>query len=253
RTDARRTITLTAGILPGVLTNEKVKIIKEEIAKLDLDRDVDLAFKGEELDSLENSNFLVTAFSMAMFLMAMILLAEFNSFYAVALILSSVVLSTIGVFLGLLITNNPFIITQSGVGIIALAGIVVNNNIVLLDTFFLFRKNAVSTYDAILRTGIERLRPVFLTTATTVLGLVPMALQIGVDFFDRSIEFGSPALQFWRHLATAIVFGLIFATALTLIVTPAALMAQRNFLTWLKGLKSKDVPASSGAPLTPAE
>ncbi|MBT7451429.1 MAG: efflux RND transporter permease subunit, partial [Rhodospirillaceae bacterium] len=123
RTDARRTITLTAGVLPGVLANEKVKIIKAEIAKLELGRDVDLTFKGEELDSLENSNFLVTAFSMAMFLMAMILLAEFNSFYAVALILSSVILSTIGVFLGLLITNNPFIITQSGVGIIALAGI----------------------------------------------------------------------------------------------------------------------------------
>ncbi|MDG2243008.1 MAG: efflux RND transporter permease subunit [Rhodospirillaceae bacterium] len=253
RTDARRTVTLTAGVLPGVLTNEKVKIIKEEIEKLDLGRDVDLTFKGEELDSQENSNFLVTAFSMAMFLMAMILLAEFNSFYAVALILSSVILSTIGVFLGLLITSNPFIITQSGVGIIALAGIVVNNNIVLLDTFFLFRKNALSTYDAILRTGIERLRPVFLTTATTVLGLVPMALQIGVDFFDRSIELGSPALQFWRHLATAIVFGLIFATVLTLIVTPAALMAQHNFLTWYRSLVNKNNPSSDGTSLTAAE
>ncbi len=128
----------------------------------------------------------------------MILLAQFNSFYAVALILSSVVLSTIGVFLGLLITNSPFIITQSGVGIVALAGIVVNNNIVLLDRFFLFRNKSISTYDAILRTGVERLRPVFLTTATTVLGLVPMALQIGVDFFDRSIELGAPALRFWQ-------------------------------------------------------
>ncbi|MGY9014201.1 MAG: efflux RND transporter permease subunit, partial [Rhodospirillales bacterium] len=92
-----------------------------------------------------------------------------------------VILSTIGVFLGLLITNSPFIITQSGVGIIALAGIVVNNNIVLLDTYFIFRKKPISTYEAILRTGVERLRPVFLTTATTVLGLLPMALQIGVD------------------------------------------------------------------------
>ncbi|MBT7451422.1 MAG: efflux RND transporter permease subunit, partial [Rhodospirillaceae bacterium] len=101
--------------------------------------------------------------------------------------------------------------------------------------------------------GIERLRPVFLTTATTVLGLVPMALQIGVNFFDRSIEFGSPALAFWRHLATAIIFGLIFATLLTLIVTPAALMAQSNFLTWFRELKNRNDPASSGAPLTPAE
>lgn len=253
RTDSRRTITFTAGVLPGVLASEKVKIIKAEIAKLGLDRTVDLTFKGEELDSQENTDFLVTAFSLAMFLMAMILLAEFNSFYAVALIMSSVILSTIGVFLGLLITNSPFIITQSGVGIIALAGIVVNNNIVLLDTYFIFRKKSISTYDAILRTGVERLRPVFLTTATTVLGLVPMALQIGVDFFDRSIELGSPALAFWRHLASAIIWGLIFATALTLIVTPAALMAQRNFITWFNGLKNRNNAAAGNAPLTPAE
>ncbi|MEQ8510153.1 MAG: efflux RND transporter permease subunit [Rhodospirillaceae bacterium] len=253
RTDARRTITLTAGVLPGVLPGNKVQEIKAEIAKLELDRSVEVTFKGEELDAQENSNFLANAFALAMFLMAMILLAQFNSFYAVALILSSVILSTIGVFLGLLITGSPFIITQSGVGIIALAGIVVNNNIVLLDTYFLFRDKAVSAYDAILRTGVERLRPVFLTTATTVLGLVPMALQIGVDFFDRSIELGSPALQFWRHLAIAIVFGLVFATLLTLFVTPAALMAQRNFLTWYRGLMNKDDTKPRNAPLSPAE
>ena len=91
-----------------------------------------------------------------------------------------------------------------------------------------------------MRTGVERLRPVFLTTATTVLGLVPMALQIGVNFFDRSIELGSPALQFWKHLATAIVFGLIFATILTLIVTPAALQLQSNTIQWINKLKQKN-------------
>lgn len=253
RTDARRTVTLTAGVLPGVLSSVKVQEIKAQMAELNIDRQVDVTFKGEEADAAESSNFLVTAFSLAMFLMAMILLAQFNSFYAVALILSSVVLSTIGVFLGLLIVGSPFILTQSGVGIIALAGIVVNNNIVLLDTYFLFRGKAISTYDAILRTGVERLRPVFLTTATTVLGLVPMALQIGVDFFDRSIELGSPALAFWRHLAIAIVFGLIFATLLTLFVTPAALMTQRNILTWYRGRKTRNNQFSDRAPLTPAE
>ena len=250
RTDSRRTITLTAGVLPGVLTNEKVKEIKAEIAKLGIDQTIDLTFKGEELDAQESTDFLVTAFSLAMFLMAMILLAQFNSFYAVALIMSSVILSTIGVFLGLLITNSPFIITQSGVGIIALAGIVVNNKNVLRDTYFIFRKKPISTYEAILRTGVERLRPVFLTTATTVLGLLPMALQIGVDFFDRSIEFGAPALQFWRHLASAIIWGLIFATALTLIVTPAALMAQRNIIMWFNGLKTKNYAAVGNISLT---
>ncbi len=253
RTDARRTVTFKAGVALGVLSNDKVREIKAEIAKLNLDRSIDVIFKGEELDAQESSNFLFTAFTLAMFLMAMILLAEFNSFYSVALILSSVVLSTIGVFLGLLILGSPFILTMSGVGIIALAGIVVNNNIVLLDTFFRFRETAPTVYDAILRTGVERLRPVFLTTATTVLGLIPMAMQIGVDFFDRSVEFGSPALQFWRHLAQSIVFGLIFATLLTLVFTPAALMAQRNFLAWWRNLTNKSEPTPSGAPATPAE
>ena len=253
RTDARRTVTFKAGVEPGVLSNDKVQEIKAEIAKLNLDRTIDITFKGEELDSQESSNFLFNAFALALFLMAMILLAEFNSFYSVALILSSVILSTIGVFLGLLILGSPFIITMSGVGIIALAGIVVNNNIVLLDTFFRFKQTAPTTYDAILRTGMERLRPVFLTTATTVLGLIPMAMQIGVNFFDRTIEIGSPALQFWRHLATSIVFGLIFATALTLIFTPAALMAQRNFLAWWRNLTGKSDPSAGGAPATPAE
>jgi multidrug efflux pump len=129
----------------------------------------------------------------------------------------------------------------------------VNNNIVLLDTFFRFREKAASTYDAILRTGVERLRPVFLTTATTVLGLVPMALQIGVNFFDRSIELGSPALQFWRHLAIAIIFGLIFATLLTLVVTPAALMAQRNFITWFRNIRNRSAAGTDNAPMSPAE
>lgn len=253
RTDARRTVTFTAGVAPGVLSGDKVSEIKAEIAKLNLDRGIDVTFKGEELDSQESSNFLFTAFALSMFLMAMILLAEFNSFYSVGLILSSVILSTIGVFLGLLIVGSPFIITMSGVGIIALAGIVVNNNIVLLDTFFRFEKSTSSTYDAILRTGIERLRPVFLTTATTVLGLVPMAMQIGVDFFDRSIEIGSPALQFWRHLATSIVFGLIFATLLTLVFTPAAIMAQRNFLAWFNKITNKTDRKPGNIPMTPAE
>jgi multidrug efflux pump len=252
RTDSRRTVTFSAGVEPGLLSGDKVKELKAEIAKLDLDRSIDVTFKGEELDAEESSNFLFTAFSLSMFLMAMILLAEFNSFYSVALILSSVILSTIGVFLGLLITGSPFILTMSGVGIIALAGIVVNNNIVLLDTFFRFRKTAPTVYDAVLRTGVERLRPVFLTTATTVLGLIPMAMQIGVDFFDRSIEFGSPALQFWRHLATSIVFGLIFATALTLVFTPAALMAQENFLKWFR-LRGKQDETPGDASMTPAE
>jgi len=253
RTDSRRTVTFTAGVEPGLLSGDKVKELKTELAKLDLDRSIDVTFKGEELDAQESSNFLFTAFSLSMFLMAMILLAEFNSFYSVALILSSVILSTIGVFLGLLITGSPFILTMSGVGIIALAGIVVNNNIVLLDTFFRFRKTAPTVYDAVLRTGVERLRPVFLTTATTVLGLVPMAMQIGVDFFDRSIEFGSPALQFWRHLATSIVFGLIFATALTLVFTPAALIAQDNFMKWFNGLRGKGHKTPDSVPMSPAE
>ncbi|MEA1938077.1 MAG: efflux RND transporter permease subunit, partial [Pseudomonadota bacterium] len=117
---------------------------------------------------------------------------------------------------------------MSGVGVIALAGIVVNNNIVLIDTFDHLRRTSSDVLDAVLRTGAQRLRPVLLTTVTTILGLTPMVLQVNIDFMSREMTFGAPSTQWWTGLATAITFGLAFATLLTLVVTPAALMFRAN-------------------------
>jgi len=164
----------------------------------------------------------------------MILLLQFNSFYSGFLILFAVVMSTAGVFIGLMITGQAFGIVMTGVGVIALAGIVVNNNIILIDTFDFLKTKTSSVKEAIIKTGAQRLRPVLLTTTTTVLGLLPMVTMTNVDFVTREVTRGSPDTQWWVQLATAIVFGLIFATILTLIVTPSALMLRENVTNWYR-------------------
>ncbi|MDX1575094.1 MAG: efflux RND transporter permease subunit, partial [Kiloniellales bacterium] len=121
---------------------------------------------------------------------------------------------------------------MSGIGVIALAGIVVNNNIVLIDTYDRLKRGTPDPVEAILRTGAQRLRPVLLTSITTILGLMPMVLALNIDFFARAVELGGPSTQWWRQLSTAIVFGLGFATVLTLLVTPCALMLRVNLAQW---------------------
>ena len=178
--------------------------------------------KGEEQRAAEA--FLLKAFGAALFVMAIILVTQFNSFYQAALILSAVVLSTVGVLLGLLVTSQPFGIVMSGIGVIALAGIVVNNNIVLIDTYNILRRDGMDAIEAALRTGVLRLRPVLLTTVTTVLGLMPMVLGVNIDIIGRSVTVGGPSTQWWTQLATAVAGGLAFATLLTLMLTPSLLV-----------------------------
>ena len=146
-----------------------------------IDPRITIEFKGEDEEQRQAEAFLVKAFGIALFIMAIILVTQFNSFYQSLLILSAVVLSTVGVLLGLLVTGQPFGIVMSGVGVIALAGIVVNNNIVLIDTYNILRRRGVDTVEAVIRTGAQRLRPVLLTTITTVLGLMPMVLGVNVE------------------------------------------------------------------------
>ena len=226
RADQQRIYTVKANTMPGLNINDKVVALKtwmEENAD-QLDPRVSIQFKGEDEDQREAQEFLMKAFVVALFAMAVILVTQFNSFYSAFLILFAVVMSTIGVMMGLLIIQQPFGIVMSGIGVIALAGIVVNNNIVLIDTFDSIRARGVDTRLAVLLTGAQRLRPVLLTTVTTVLGLMPMVLQMNVDFIGRSISYGAPSTQWWVQLSTAIVFGLSFSTLLTLVVTPCALM-----------------------------
>jgi multidrug efflux pump len=233
RVDGIRVMTVKADVAPGVLAADKTQEIRTWLADQDLDEHTTITFKGEDEEKQDAQAFLIKAFAVALFLMAVILVTQFNSFYSGFLILSAVIMSTIGVMLGLLVTGQPFGIVMSGIGVIALAGIVVNNNIVLIDTFDRLKKDTEDVMDAILRTGAQRLRPVLLTTITTILGLMPMVLGLNIDFIARDLQIGAPSTQWWRQLSTAIVFGLAFSTILTLVVTPSALMLRARVRNWL--------------------
>jgi multidrug efflux pump len=249
RVDSKNAINIQADLEPGVLADAKVKEIEyvlgitdkaplfrgqpiKNIKLFNLNSEVKAELIGENQDQQEATEFLSKAFGVALFMMLMILLLQFNSFYSGFLILFSVVMSTAGVFIGLIITGQAFGIVMTGVGVIALAGIVVNNNIILIDTFDTLKKTMPNIKEAIIKTGAQRLRPVLLTTCTTVLGLLPMVTMTNVDFLTREITVGSPDTQWWVQLASAIVFGLLFATILTLIVTPSALMLRENVMNW---------------------
>jgi len=240
RSDARRVMTIKADIAEGVLADAMVQQLQAWIDEAEFAPGIEIEFRGENEDQEEAAQFLMKAFGVALFLMAIILVTQFNSFYSAFLILSAVIMSTIGVMIGLLITGKPFGIVMSGIGVIALAGIVVNNNIVLIDTFDRLRQTFSDPMEAILRTGAQRLRPVLLTTITTILGLMPMVLQVNIDFFSRHVAVGAPSTQWWVQLASAIVFGLAFATMLTLIVTPSALMLRENVGRWWRGRRDSE-------------
>ena len=224
RSDERRIITVQAGVDEGVLVDNMLKAVRAWLKDNPVDQHVTLTFKGEDKDQKEAEEFLGNAFGVALFMIVIILVAQFNSFYQTLLISSAVILSTIGVLLGLLITQQPFGIVMCGIGIIALAGIVVNNNIVLIDTFNILRQQGFDKREAVLRTCAQRLRPVLLTTITTILGLMPMVLSMNIDLVTREIAFGAPSTQWWVQLATSVAGGLTFATMLTLVLTPCLLV-----------------------------
>ena len=257
RVDATRAMSVKADVAPGVLADDKARELRAWLEEAGPFDGVRAVFKGEDEEQKEAQAFLVRAFAVALFVMAIILVTQFNSFYSALLILSAVVMSTIGVMIGLMVTGRPFGIVMTGVGVIALAGIVVNNNIVLIDTFDRMRARSRDTMDAVLRTGAQRLRPVLLTTVTTILGLMPMVLQVNIDFVTREVAVGAPSTQWWVHLATAIVFGLGFASVLTLIVTPCALMLRGNAADWAARRRARRAAARAEAaaepPPAPAE
>ena len=225
RVNGERVVLVRANPAPGIIADNKLQELEQYLADFPLVSGVYFQFRGANEEQEQSAAFLMQAFALSMALMAILLVTQFNSFYQALLILSAVLLSTTGVLLGLLITGQPFSVMLTGIGIVALAGIIVNNNIVLIDTFNHLRKQHTewSLEEIIVHTGVQRLRPVFLTTFTTGFGLLPLALNISFDLFGAEIEFGGPIASQWQGLASTIVFGLSFATILTLIVTPAML------------------------------
>lgn len=232
RVAGSRVITVSSNVAEGVQSAVVQQKVMADLSKMDLGPGVTFKMKGEDEERAKAGAFLGKAFGTAIFLIFAILLAQFNKFSSVMLVLSAVVLSTIGVLLGLMVMGQSFGVVMTGIGIIANAGVIVNNNIVLIDTYDRLRQEGMNAYDAVIETCRERARPVVLTAVTAILGVLAIAFGINLDFVNRSIAFGAPSTQWWVHLSTAIVFGLGFATLLTLIVTPAALMALDSYSTW---------------------
>lgn len=216
---------IRADVVAGVLADAMVKQIDEWLSQQEFDPNLDIRFRGANEEQAESMAFVGVAFSLSLVLMFVLLVTQFNSFYQSTLILLSVMMSTAGVLLGLLILGNPFSALLTGVGVVALAGIVVNNNIVLIDTFNRLRElhPELDIRSVIVRATSRRVRPVMLTTVTTVFGLLPLAAGLSIDLINRTITANGQMAMFWSPLSQAIVFGLTFATILTLIATPALL------------------------------
>ncbi|HCL38412.1 MAG TPA: MFS transporter, partial [Marinobacter hydrocarbonoclasticus] len=234
RVDGQRTITIKSDIAPGRRMDELLRTLQAEMPEPP--EGVSVRFAGENEDQQQAANFLTSAFLVAVGLMLLILVTQFNSLYQTLLILSAIVLSTAGVLLGLLFSGQSFGVVMVGMGIIALAGIVVNNNIILIDTFNQMKREGKAAYEAALETGCLRFRPVLLTAITTILGLTPMVLGVNVNLLEPSLGLGAPSTQWWTQLSSAIAGGLAFATLLTLLLTPALLVLGERTGQRVRGL-----------------
>lgn len=226
RKDGLYVMSVKANMAPGVVTDQKVREIQGWLDTQEFPQEISFRFRGADEEQNESAAFLGGALMASLFLMFIILVTQFNSFYQTFLTLLTVILSTFGVLLGMVLTGQAFSVIMTGTGIVALAGIVVNNAIVLIDTYNrLHRIEGLPVMEAVLKTAHQRVRPVLLTTVTTVCGLIPMALQITIDFFTPAILIGGITSIWWVQLSTAIIFGLSFATILTLVLIPALLAA----------------------------
>jgi multidrug efflux pump len=230
RTDTRRTMLVQADLEKGRQIAPVIEAVTAALPTLGLDPSVNVRFKGGARDQQETANFLARAFLIGLGLIALILVAEFNSLFQPLLVLTAVLFSTGGVLLSLMITQEPFSLINCGIGTIALAGIIVNNNIVLIDTFNRLRESGIALREAILRTCALRLRPVLLTKITLILGLLPMAMKLNIEIVERKVYFGGPGTAWWAQMAAVIIGGLVFASVLTLLLTPTILMLQGRAL-----------------------
>ncbi len=251
-----RVITVSANAegVPGPVLLEQVR---ELLVDLELPNGYEISFTGENEDREESQGFLIQSFFIAIFLIFIILTAQFNSFAMPIVILSSVILSLMGVIIGLMIHGRPFSIIMGGIGTVSLAGIVVNNAIVLIDFIQQLRKRGYARDEAVVLAGMVRLRPVLLTTVTTILGLLPSAMGIDINFFrpfDQWFLMGAESGTFWIPMALAIIYGLAVATVLTLVVVPviySIIEGTKAFLAQLLFRKRKP-PSKPSQPTEPS-
>lgn len=265
RKDLDRVITLTSNVEEGYNANEINNQLKKLMADYPLPEGIEYKFGGEQEEQAKNQQFLTNALTIAVFVIFLILVSQFNSISRPFIIIASVIFSTIGVFLGLAITGQPFVIIMTGIGIISLAGIVVNNAIVLIDYTDLLRKRrkqelglAEEEYlsredfvDVVIQGGKTRLRPVLLTAITTVLGLIPLAIGLNINFYtlitelSPQIYWGGDNAIFWGPMAWTVIYGLTFATFLTLVIVPVMYSLNEQFNRWIAGLRNKPKAAEA--------
>jgi multidrug efflux pump len=238
---------IRANVATGVLADNQVKRIQDWIDGQMWDPRLEIEFRGANEEQSDAMAFIGVAFALAVLLMFVMMVTQFNNLYQSFVIMISVVMSTAGVLLGLVVMQKPFSAILSGVGVVALAGIIVNNNIILIDTYNHLRREHpnLDYVTLIVRTCAQRLRPILLTTGTTGLGLLPMACGLSIDLVNREISYGSQLSMFWVPLSQAIVWGLTFASILTLIATPAMIALPHQ----LKSLFTRDAPPPVGTPV----
>lgn len=257
RRDGKRVLMVRAnadeGFAGNVLLTELRDWLAEQSDAGNISTDVDIAFLGADEENAEAGTFFIGAMMASLFMMGVILLWQFNNFWHVVLTLQAVILSVVGVLLGVQLTFPYISILFLGTGVVTLAGIVVNNNIVLIDTYQRLRGLGMDVDEAVVRTAAQRLRPVMLTTITTIFGLLPMVFQINADFAHGTLSIGGPASEWWVQLSSAVVWGLGFSTLLTLILTPVLLAAPWRMGQWRDRSIQRVLPGRSGTQTASAE
>jgi multidrug efflux pump subunit AcrB len=220
RIDQKRVITLTADA-EGRLGSEVLADVQTRLAELDLPSGYEIKYAGEKEMEDESLAFLLKAFGISILLITMVLVIQFNSLRVPLIIMTTVILSLIGALMGLLVCDMPFGIIMTGIGVISLAGVVVNNAIVLLAYTRQLQDRGMDLISAAAEAGVTRLRPVLLTATTTIIGLLPMAVGVAYDFHTFTLATKSESSQWWDNMAVVVIFGLAFATILTLVVVPS--------------------------------
>jgi multidrug efflux pump subunit AcrB len=225
----KRVLTVGADLEPWVVADADIRAtFQEKVEARAMPQGITYRFGGAAEEEEKSRVFLQEAFGIALFLIAMILVIQFNSVLIPLIVMCSVVLSFTGVFLGLIVFDKPFGIIMSGIGVISLAGIVVNNGIVLLDAIRRFEQRGLAVREAVVTAAMIRLRPVLLTAITTILGLLPMAAKVNIDFLNFAIQYNTESSQWWQSMAMVIIFGLLVSTVLTLGVVPALYLIYRR-------------------------
>jgi multidrug efflux pump len=220
RKDLKRVITVSANASEDFNANDVLDNVKEKLVDFQLPKGYYLDYTGQNKEQAKASAFLGKAFMIAILLIFLILVIQFNSLSQPLIIMSAVVISLIGVFLGLIVYQMAFGIIMTGIGVISLAGVVVNNNIVLIDYINVLRRRGFDRREAIIRAGLRRFRPVTLTAITTILGLIPLTFGFGFDIYSFSCTASGQSAEFWKSMGVAVIFGLAFATVLTLVIVP---------------------------------